>query len=544
MLTIERPPLTVPLSGRAPTPSGVGVRIALHDVGVTRRGTAILEHVSLQVEPGELVAVVGASGAGKSTLLDAMAGVRPATSGTILVDGTPAGDPSLRHTVGYVPQDDLIHRDLPLAATLRYAARLRLPRGTTPAEIEATVADTLARLGLTERAGTRVGDLSGGQRKRTSIAVELLTRPRAFFLDEPTSGLDPATAANLMATLRELADEGTTIVLTTHNLDDLQACDRTVEVAGGATFAGPPAEPRGNGRAEAPQHSSPAVSGRDARPAARGPGGLAQWRALTRRNVEILRRNRLTLAIMLGAPALVIAMFTMLFRGGALAADHPDATAAVSTGYWIVFAAFFFGLTYGLLQIVTELAIVRREVFVGVRLVPYLAAKVAVLVPVLVAVDVAMLAVLRGLDRLPPLDTATYGRLAVTLFATSLAAVSLGLLASAAVADPAQATLALPMLCFPAVLFAGAVLPVATMDVGGRAMSYSAVTRWGFEAVGHDLGLSGLLAGDRTGTGPALLSQYGSAFNGTSTGDWLLLAAFAAAFLAGTATVIRRRTTP
>ena len=107
------------------------------------------------------------------------------------------------------------------------------------------MAAALTRLDLADRASTRVGHLSGGQRKRTSIAVELLTRPRAFFLDEPTSGLDPATAANLVGTLRRLADDGTTIVLTTHNTDDLRACDRIVVVAaGGIVFDGTPAQAR------------------------------------------------------------------------------------------------------------------------------------------------------------------------------------------------------------------------------------------------------------------------------------------------------------
>ena len=246
---------------------------------------------------------------------------------------------------------------------------------------------------------------------------------------------------------------------------------------------------------------------------------------------------------MLGAPVLVIAMFTMLFRPGALDPDTPDATAAISTTYWMAFAAFFFGLTYGLLQICTELTILRRETFVGLRIGPYIAAKVTVLTPVLGAVNVAMLAVLRGLDRLPPLDAAGYGRLAVTLVLTSIAALALGLLASAAVADPAQATLALPMLCFPAVLFAGAVLPVPTMDVGGRAVSVGVPARWAFEGLGHDLGLTSLLANDATGRGPTLLAQYGDAFDRGIAGHWAILAAFTAVFLAGTATVIRRRTT-
>ena len=113
-----------------------GVRIDVRDVGVTRNGHPILHDVNLTIEPGELVAIIGASGAGKSTLLDAIAGIRPPTSGTVHIDGVRSGEPRLRHLVGYVPQDDLIHRDLPVAATLRYAARLRLPTGTPADEID------------------------------------------------------------------------------------------------------------------------------------------------------------------------------------------------------------------------------------------------------------------------------------------------------------------------------------------------------------------------------------------------------------------------
>ena len=383
-----------------------GVRIDVHDVGVTRNGHTILHDVNLTIGPGELVAIIGASGAGKSTLLDAIAGIRPPTSGTIHVDGERSGEPSLRHLLGYVPQDDLIHRDLPVAATLRYAARLRMPTGTPADEIDQAVSDTLTRLDLTSRAATRVGDLSGGQRKRTSIAVELLTRPRAFFLDEPTSGLDPATAANLIGTLRRLADQGTTIVLTTHNTDDLRACDRIVVVAAGAVvFVGSPTQARDHFEVEhladiylrTPPEWTPTANHRaPVEPASPTPhatspvapapdraGAMTQWLVLAHRNLDILRRNRLTLAIMLGAPVLVIAMFTMLFRPGALDPDTPDATAAISTTYWMAFAAFFFGLTYGLLQICTELPILRRETFVGLRIGPYVAAKVTVLTPVL-----------------------------------------------------------------------------------------------------------------------------------------------------------------
>ncbi len=206
---------------------------------------------------------------------------------------------------------------------------------------------------------------------------------------------------------------------------------------------------------------------------------------LSRRNLDVLARNPLTLAILAGSPALVIAMFTVLFKPNSFDANGS------ATAYWMAFAAFFFGLTYGLLQIVTEMAIVRRERLVGLRVGPYLMAKVAVLTPILLGVVVTMLVTLGALDRLPNLSLDTYAHLTVSLMALAVAALALGLLASAAVTDPAQATLALPMLCFPAVLFAGAVLPVSDMAAAGRAISVFVPARWGYEAVQHDLGLGG-----------------------------------------------------
>lgn len=163
-------------------------------------GRELLSGVDVDVPPGGMLAIAGPSGAGKTTLLEALA------------DGHPAG------TIGFVPQDDLVHLDLALARTLTYAARLRLPAGGSGGSggsagrsggsgerVAAAVARVLAALGLEALAGRRVGSLSGGERKRASIAVELLTRPRALFLDEPTSGLDPAAGARLLSLLRELA---------------------------------------------------------------------------------------------------------------------------------------------------------------------------------------------------------------------------------------------------------------------------------------------------------------------------------------------------
>jgi ABC-type multidrug transport system ATPase subunit/ABC-type multidrug transport system permease subunit len=546
-------------------PHRAGLRIDAHGlVQILHNGRRVLEDVSLSIEPGSLVAIVGGSGAGKSTLLDALAGTRPASHGTVHLDGVDAQQrPDARSTIGYVPQDDIIHRDLPLATTLRYAAQLRLPTTTTRDQIDALVRDTLATLGLDDRADVPVGKLSGGQRKRASIGVELLTRPRAFFLDEPTSGLDPATAQALMRTLRRLADAGTTVVLTTHNTADLRHCDRVVYLAAGGRLAydsplddakrdfgtddvselyellaqNTDREPPPTRGSTPDPEQTPAARGMGVRrsPSRRstgGPSALRQWIVLTRRNLALLGRNRLTLAITFGSPLLVIAMLAVLFRPGTFDPTHPDTDAASMVAFWIAFAAFFFGLTFGLLQIVTEMPILRRERFVGLDLRSYLAAKLTVLVPVLTLVVAAMVAVLTSLDRLPSAGTATIAP-TLTLIVAAIAAAALGLLASAAVADPAQATLALPMLCFPAVLFSGAVVPTEAMTTTGKAISVITPNRWTFEAVGGQL----LRRIPSTASHADLLTR-------ADIDKWLVLGVFAAIFLAAAHTILRRRSNP
>lgn len=439
-----------------------------------------LHDITFDVRPGEILAIAGGSGSGKTTLLEAMAGSRPATSGWVLVDGKEFSPTDGRMSFGYVPQDDIIHTELPLRRTLEHAASLRMPTGSDPAAVEAAVTRTLLRLDLHSRADVVVSSLSGGQRKRASIAAELLTDPHLFFFDEPTSGLDPATGSDVMRQLQRLADSGTTIVLTTHAPADLDRCDRVVFLArdGHLAFVGTPHEAteffevddlgdiyetlatapdpallardfaNASTVVEAtPAHSPASRWPRDEslRPAERRVSRLHQWRALTRRNVDLLLRNKLTLAILLGSPTLVVGMMAVLFRPGTFDATQSTAMPAIQTLFWVAFAAFFFGVTYGLLQIVGEFAIFRRERFAGVSVGSYVAAKLTVLTPLVTVVNVTMLGVLRGLDRLPANSWSNWAALTLTLVLVSMAALSMGLFASAAVSNAAQATLALPV---------------------------------------------------------------------------------------------------
>lgn len=565
---------------RAPGPAmrrSAGLGIDARGAGHTLRGgKQVLRPVSLSIRPGSLVAIIGPSGAGKTLLLDALAGVTLPTEGVVLHDGAtcrPRDDLGVA-PIGYVPQDDIIHQALPLERTLRYAARLRLPARTTDEQIGQEVAEVLAALGLSAQADTRVRLLSGGERKRASIAVELLSRPTALFLDEPTSGLDPAMAADLVDLLDRIAAAGTTVVFTSHNPQDLAGCDLVLVLSaqGQLAFAGSPANalahfeagtfdeiyralaaepdpqvwaerlPSGNVTAVPVRGTRMAQVGGPVQPPGRRLGGFGQWLLLTRRCLDLLTRSRLTLAILLGSPIIIILMFLMMFRPGAFDFADPSPNTSMMTLFWIAFGAFFFGLTYGLSQICDEFPILRRERIVGVRILPYLAAKFTVLLPILAAVDALLLVTLSATDRLPALGVADWARMFTTVLLCSAAALTLGLLASAAVSSPSQATLMLPMLCFPQVLFVGAFLPVPVMALPGRVLSYLMSNRWAFDALGTTAGLPRLWRDGGSPLGPPLLKSYGDTFDGSVPRQWLLLAGFMLLFLLSASLVLARKT--
>ncbi len=221
--------------------------VGLDVVGLNQKiakGVNLLKNISLSILPNEFVAVVGTSGAGKSTLLGALSGLKPASDGKVLINGTSLYDnfDAYRTSMGYVPQDDILHKELPVGRALDYAAALRLPDDTTQAERDERVRDVLKTLGLEERKDVPIGSLSGGQRKRVSIGAELLTEPGLFFLDEATSGLDPGIESQLMRFLRSLADSGHTIILITHATKNVMLCDQVAFLARGGYLAyyGPP----------------------------------------------------------------------------------------------------------------------------------------------------------------------------------------------------------------------------------------------------------------------------------------------------------------
>ena len=227
-----------------------GIRLEAFDivknVKIKFKTKQISSHVTMQINPSEFVAFVGGSGAGKSTFMKCISGVEKPTSGTVLLNGENLYEnyESLKYNIGYVPQDDIVFSNLTLHDMLQYAAKLRMPDNTSSKERNARIKEVLDIVQLSEFENSYIRQLSGGQRKRASIAVELLADPNLFFLDEPTSGLDPGTERSIMHTLRKMSQMGKTIILVTHNTLNLHLCDKVAFFGPGGhlCFYGSPQE--------------------------------------------------------------------------------------------------------------------------------------------------------------------------------------------------------------------------------------------------------------------------------------------------------------
>lgn len=214
-----------------------GVKMQVNDISrVVGGGKVILDHVSLTIDSSSLVAIIGGSGAGKSTFLNCINGFEPATSGSVYMNGVDLYKhyDMLKSGIGYVPQKDELHDYLKVISALRFTAQLRLPNDISKSEINRRVDEVLTIMGLYEHRNTMIKKLSGGQRKRVSIALELISDPDIFFLDEPTSGLDPETETMLMNQLKYLSEEiGKTVIVITHTLQNIHLFDKIVFLAPG-----------------------------------------------------------------------------------------------------------------------------------------------------------------------------------------------------------------------------------------------------------------------------------------------------------------------
>ncbi|MGA5194453.1 FHA domain-containing protein [Streptomyces exfoliatus] len=506
-------------------------------VTVDKGRRTLLDEVSFPVGEKCLLAVVGPSGAGKSTLLNALTGQRPADRGTVLYDGRDLyrDYAELRQRIGLVPQDDILHLQLTVRRALGYAAELRFPEDTVPAERRARVDEVIRELGLVERAEQPIHSLSGGQRKRVSVALELLTKPSLLFLDEPTSGLDPGMDRSVMHMLRGLADDGRTVVVVTHSVLSLDVCDRLLVLAPGGRVAyyGPPADALGFfDFAQWPEAFEAFENDRDrdwagqfgtsrfhrryitdatARPNVPVPGAApppepapppkaqswgSQLRTLVRRYAAALSADRTFLAIMIALPFVMGAMARALSEGSL----NPESTLNVLLILCV--GGVLTGAANAVRELVKERTIYRRERAVGLSRSAYLASKVVVLgvITVVQAVVLTLVALIgvplnvpdgKGV-LLPPLVEIT---LAVALL--SFTAMMLGLLVSALVRKEEVTMPLLVLLAIVQVVFCGALLTVRGTPVLEQ-LAWLVPSRWAFAAMGATIDIGKVAPSDKT----------------------------------------------
>ncbi|WP_405995507.1 FHA domain-containing protein [Streptomyces sp. NBC_00986] len=505
-------------------------------VAVDRGRKILLDQVSFPVGEKCLLAVVGPSGAGKSTLLNALTGQRPADRGTVLYDGRDLyrDYAELRQRIGLVPQDDILHAQLTVHSALSYAAELRFPQDTAKAERQARVEEVVRELGLEQRATQPVHSLSGGQRKRVSVALELLTKPSLLFLDEPTSGLDPGMDRSVMHMLRGLADDGRTVIVVTHSVLSLDVCDRLLVLAPGGKVAyyGPPDDalayfgfehwPEAFEAFERDQERDWAGEFRDspfqrqyivnstAQPHQLGSGAVAaapppprprsrsaQLGTLVRRYTAALAADRTFLVIMIALP------FVMGAMARALAGSELTRETAMNALLILCVGGVLTGAANAVRELVKERAIYRRERAVGLSRSAYLLSKVVVLGAITVAQAVVLTLVgLFGVDLnapggkgvlMPPLIEIT---VAVALLAFT--AMMLGLLVSAMVRKEEVTMPLLVLLAIVQVVFCGALLKLHGVP-GLEQLSWLVPSRWALGGMAGTIGLARIVPGELTG---------------------------------------------
>ncbi len=488
----------------------------------------LLQEISLSIQAREFVVIAGVSGGGKSTLLDALNGFRPATSGQVLVNGVDLykNFNAYRTELGYVPQKDIVHTELSVKEALDYAAQLRMPADTTKAERKKRVEEVMDELGLRHREDELVKNLSGGQLKRVSIGVELLTKPSLFFLDEATSGLDPGTEREIMVLLRELANQGRTILLITHATKNVVLCDLVVFLAKGGyvAYVGPPQEAAKHfgvqdfdeiytkveherspqewqdeylnspqykkyilDRQQSLQPKQP-ISG-NVRPAQQAPGAKVkrvsawgQFLILSQRNLAILMRDRASLILMLALAPLLGLLDFVMWKRHIFDIEKGDASQIFTMLFVAVLVAVMVGALATMREIVKEAEIYRRERAIGLQIVPYIVSKLWIGV-LLALYQAAIFLLTKKLSVDIPGGFDVTASLYITLLLTTIAGMVMGLLVSAVSPTQNMAPLLTILFIVPQITFAGAILPLNSLGGVGQLISQLAITRWGFESM-------------------------------------------------------------
>ncbi len=498
-------------------------------------GKILLDHVSFPLGERCLLGVIGPSGAGKSTLLGALTGMSPAGQGSVLYDGRDLykNYDELKHRIGLVPQQDIMHTQLTARRALRYAAELRFPKDTNARERNERVDEVLQELSLTAHAQTRASALSGGQRKRVSVALELLTKPSLLFLDEPTSGLDPGLDKSVMEMMADLAHDGRTVIVVTHSVANLDLCDRLlVLVPGGkVAFFGPPreglrhfgqpgwaevfqafeAEPGRDWAGEfkrSPLYAQYVASGMNAPASPTGPrqvvppprrrNHLSQLSTLCRRYLAVIASDRFYLVSAIAAPVALAGILQLVSSKLGLGGGPGSNTNAQEVLLILAIGACFIGALNSIREIIKERSIYTRERAAGLSAGAYLWSKLLVL-GVLSALQAALMTVIGLAGKPTPrsgvlLKSAPLLELVLAMAVLAIASMALGLLISALV-NSSETTLVLLFVSVMAqVVFTGGAFPIAGRP-GLLQASWLFPSRWGYAAVASTANLNVITPG-------------------------------------------------
>ncbi|QHC21857.1 ABC transporter ATP-binding protein/permease [Streptomyces sp. GS7] len=501
-------------------------------------GKQILKDVSFGVPEKSLIAVIGPSGSGKSTLLKALTGYRPANQGDVLYDHRNLYKhfAELRQRIGLVPQDDILHKELTVQKALRYAAKLRFPGDTAESEREARIGEVLRELKLDVHKDKKVTSLSGGQRKRVSVALELLTKPSLIFLDEPTSGLDPGMDRDVMQLLRGLADDGRTVLVVTHSVAELALCDRLLVMAPGGSVAyfGPPEEAlnffqyetwadvfsafenyrdydwagrwRGSPHFQlyaadvdsvAPQ--SVGVQAPPARIQKSQSWGSQLW-TLMRRYVSVLASDRGFLALMVILPA-VLGVVSLLIPsdyglGYGPANRHQTNRDASTIALILAVGMCFSGAANSVRELIKERVIYERERATGLSRSAYLMSKVIVL-GVVTAIQGVIISAIGFSTRKMPAEGLIIAKnpaieMALAIIALGFTSMMVGLIISSLVKTAEKTMPLLVMFAIVQVVFTGVLFQL--FDTAGVSQfSWLMPSRWAVAALGATADMNTLL---------------------------------------------------
>ena len=461
-----------------------GINVCVQHAGVKVKGRDLLKGMHFSLPAGEILAVIGRSGQGKSTLLRLFAGKHECAAGTITFDGIPYSEKHLQEQVATLPQEPLLRDALTVRETLRHTARITLPADYTNEEIDERLKKLTSLFALDSLENHPVATLSGGERRRTALAAQLMGAPGLILLDEPLAGLDPVNAKILCTHLRKLALLGHTIILTTHGYEALRVADKVLVLHGGEeAFFGAPQEAYDYFNAEDSETilenlnersgESWEASGRKTARIEESSGKIL-FPKVPRREfffyfLQLLSkqwfRDKGKMLALILQPIVIAFLLSQIF--------------SQNSSFWIVafaliLCANWFALSLSIREFVQEKELILEEFRGGLPVFPVLCAKAAfpfffALLQTLICY--AAIAPKTGLT--PPLLPSL-----AAISTTLIASVSLGLLTSAASKNPGQANAFLPILIIPQIALAGALVPIDEMDGIARGISYAIPARY------------------------------------------------------------------